>query len=670
MNLLFRPFFPAFVFLLTFGVQVYADSEDDLDKTLSPYFFVNNADPRVDSLPLKATEVKVNISGVIADVTVNQRYKNEGAKPLEARYVFPASTHAAVYGMEMHIGQRIIEAKIKEKQQAKIEYETAKKEGKSASLLEQERANVFQMNVANILPGEEIAVELHYTETIIPSEGKYQFVFPTVVGPRYNDTAASGSGVKEKWVKTPYFKATETPYATFAMDLQLTTPIALQEIGSASHPVSIQRADAHHAQLHLPADASHGNRDFILDYRLAGDAIQTGTLLYRSHDENFFMTMIEPPKRVAREQIVPREYIFIVDISGSMNGFPLETAKTLLRKLAANLKPTDTFNVMLFAGSNSLLAPQSVPATRENIEQAIAVINQQQGGGSTELLPALRHALTMAKNDQRSRNFVVITDGYVTVEKAAFDLIRDNLNKANVFAFGIGSSVNRLLMEGIARAGRGEAFIVTDEQAADESAETFKHYIENPVWTHLNLGIEGFETYDVQPKKLPDLFAERPIVIIGKWRGDARGQITVSGLTSGGPISQTVAIENDIIADNASALRYLWARERIAELGDYTQLYGYGSADNHDKEIKEITQLGLKYNLLTEYTSFIAVDHIVRTNEQGVTVDQPSPLPEGVNELAVGAEVPSTPEPEFFAMMAMAAGMTAWLRRRRDRHAG
>lgn len=651
-----------------FAITSFADTSpisSQTDKTLSPYFFVKSDDPNIDQLPLKSTDVKVNITGVIADVVVTQHYRNEGTRPLEARYVFPASSHAAVYGMQMHIGDRVIEAKIREKQQARVEYETAKSEGKSASLLEQERPNVFQMNVANILPNDDIAVELRYTETIIPSEGKYQFVYPTVVGPRYNGSVESGSGVAEQWVQTPYLKTKDAPSTLFSMQVEMTSPIPLQSITSNTHKLVLKQKDSKHVSFNLPASTSNGNRDFILDYRLAGNSIQTGTLLYQGQDENFFMTMIEPPKRVSTNEIVPREYIFILDVSGSMGGFPIETAKTLLRNLVGNLRPTDTFNVMLFSGNSSVLAPKSMPANQQNIEKAIAVINQQSGGGSTELLPALRQALAMEKIDNRSRNFVVITDGYVTVEKEAFDLIRNNLNKANVFSFGIGSSVNRLLMDGIAHAGEGEAFIVTNDAEARTAATTFKQYIESPVWTHLKLDIQGLDAYDVQPAKLPDLFAERPLMIMGKWRGKAKGTVTVSGQASTGNISQTVKVEDKIISNDASALRYLWARERIADLGDYSKLSG----GSNDEEIRKITELGLKYNLLTDYTSFIAVDHIVRTKEKVDTVNQPRPLPEGVSELALGSEVPSTPEPEFYAMIAMASGIGAWLRRRKQQHA-
>ena len=642
------------------ATQAYEPPPDS--KTLAPYFFISSGDPSADRLPLKSTDVDVKIAGVIADVTVTQHYKNEGTRAIEARYVFPASTRAAVYGMRMHVGDRQIDAKIRGKQQARAEYDAAKQEGKSASLLEQHRPNVFQMNVANVLPGDDIAVELHYTETLVPTEGKYQFVFPTVVGPRYNGNPATGSGTKEPWVAQPTQPAGEAPKAKFGMKIAIDSPIALKEIASATHKPQIAYRNERHADISLPASTAHGNRDFILDYRLAGNTIESGILLSRSQDENFFLALVEPPARVNNADVVPREYVFIVDISGSMHGFPLDTAKVLLRNLVSNLKPTDTFNVMLFSGDNSVLAPQSLPATRENIEHAVAVINRQQGGGSTELLPAIRRALAIPRDDTRARSFVVVTDGYVSVEKEAFDLVRKNLNNANVFSFGIGSSVNRHLMEGLARAGQGEAFIVTNSSDADAAADRFRRYIESPVWTHLKLKIDGLDAYDLEPTSLPDLFAARPVVVMGKWRGEPKGSITVEGYAGGGRVSRSVRIEGGSVANDAPALRYLWARNRIAALADNTKL-DQGNQDIIDA----VTALGLKYNLLTDYTSFVAVDHVVRNHQGSETVDHPQPMPEGVSNLAVGGEVPSTPEPEFYALVAMAGGMGAWLRRRSKR---
>ena len=267
-------------------------------QTESPYFYVKSDDPTVDRLPLKGTEVNVHISGVIADVTVTQHYRNEGQRPIEAKYVFPGSTKAAVNGLSVRLADRLVTAQIREKQQAQIEYDTAKKEGKTAAPLERHLPDVFQMNVANILPGDDIQVELHYTELLVPQSGNYQFVFPTVVGPRYNSPQSSQAG------------------ASWHADITL-------------------------AKSAEPAD----NRDFVLDYRLAGDKIESGLMLFKGQsgqgsasDENFFLAMVEPPQSIAATAITPRDYIFVLDIFGSMHGFPLDTAKVVLRELIGGLR--------------------------------------------------------------------------------------------------------------------------------------------------------------------------------------------------------------------------------------------------------------------------------------------------------------------------------------------
>jgi len=301
-------------------------------------------------------------------------------------------------------------------------------------------------------------------------------------------------------------------------------------------------------------------------------------------------------------------------------------------------------------------------STRENIEAARRFIASQRGSGSTELLAALRVALALPSEADRARSFVVITDGYVSIEKEAMDLVRAHLGDANVFAFGIGSSVNRFLIEGLARAGRGEPFIVLNPLQAAVEADRFCTYIEAPLLTKIRVDFRGFDAYDVDPPQLPDLFALRPLVLSGKFRGAPRGSIEISGVTATGAYHRTI----DVSAADGSeqpALATLWARSRIATLGDYEKLVNDSSA------AKEITALGLRYSLLTDYTSFIAVDRVVRnTSGEQRTVDQPLPLPAGVTELAVG-EVPSTPEPEF-ASMALAAGALLWWarRRRKERH--
>jgi Ca-activated chloride channel family protein len=615
-----------------------AQEDAEQDKTLSPYFYVQCSDNEKADMPLLSTSADVNISGVIADVVVTQVYHNNGQKPIEAMYVFPGSTRAAVYALKMTIGERCIEAQVKERQQARVEYEAAKQEGKSAALLEQQRPNVFQMNVANIMPGDTIKVELRYTELLIPVNNIYEFVYPTVVGPRYSNTAVSEAKPTDKWIANPYLKQGQKPPYTFDIKVGVNSGMPIQEMICATHKVSILYDNAAVASLTLDkCESDGGNRDFILKYRLAGDKIESGVLLYKGEKENFFCMIMQPPEHVTNAQIPPREYIIVVDVSGSMNGFPLQISKTLLRNLISGLRTVDCFNVVLFAGGSTVMSSRSLPATKENITKAIDVIDNQQGGGGTELLPALETSMKLPRSDASSRSIIVVTDGYVNFETDAFELIRNNLDKSNVFAFGVGSSVNRFLIEGLAHVGGGEPYIVTKPENGAETAESFRKYIASPVLTQIKCSYNKFSVYDVEPIAIPDVMASRPIIVYGKWKGEPTGTIEVRGFTGGkDTYTQSFNIDKKMVSGKNSALKYLWARQRIAFLGDYNKL------SSCDERIKEITNLGLTYNLLTEYTSFLAVDKNVRNKTGSVeTVSQPLPLPEGVSDLAVGGFAPS-----------------------------
>jgi Ca-activated chloride channel homolog len=315
-------------------------------------------------LPLKDTRVDVAITGVIADVTVRQLYENRGERPLHARYVFPASTRAAVYGMTMTVGDVRIVARIRERETATREFEAAKQEGKSASLLEQSRPNVFTMKVANVLPGDTIQVELKYTELLVPTDGEYEFVYPTVVGPRYSDKRESEASPGDEFVKIPYTRQGEAPRSQFHFTGVISTGVPVQDLASPSHELLFRASGRSRVELALPdSEQFSGNRDFILRYRLAGRQISSGLLLYQGQDENFFLLMAEPPQAVTQDEVPPREYVFVVDVSGSMNGFPLDTAKTLMGDFVKVLRPSDTFNIVVFADGFETFSSVSVPAT-------------------------------------------------------------------------------------------------------------------------------------------------------------------------------------------------------------------------------------------------------------------------------------------------------------------
>ena len=657
------------VFLVLFTITSFATlatGQKTEDKTLAPYFFVQG-DPNVDQLPLKDTRVEIAVSGVIADVKVVQTYRNEGSRPINASYVFPASTRAAVYAMRMRIRDQVVVAQIKEREAAKQEFDKAKQEGKSASLLEQNRPNVFSMSLANIMPQDQVEIELRYTELLVPSDGVYEVVFPTVVGPRYSSDKASTAANKDHWIKSPYLPMGKKATSTLHISARLSAGMPIQDLTSPSHQISPLWQGSTVADVTLDeADAFQGNRDFVLRYRLAGNQIASGLLLFQGQDENFFLYMAQPPQRVASDDIPPREYIFVVDISGSMEGFPLDTSKQLLRDLIGQLKPTDLFNVVLFAGDASVLAPKSLPANQENIAGAIRLIEEQRGGGGTELLAALQQAMAIPREANISRSVVLVTDGFISAESSVFDYIRQNLDRCNVFSFGIGSSVNRYLIEGVAKAGMGEPFIVTKPEEAASIATKFREYIQTPVLTDIKIRAIGFETYDVHPVRFPDLLAQRPVILFGKWRGPVTGTFELQGKTGRGDY----LIQSDIAAvkpdESNRALRFLWARSRIAELSDY------GASDVGDDHVKEITALGLKYSLLTQYTSFIAVLEEIR-NPLGLAQDvkQPLPLPLGVTDLAVGGDTENGSEPElvWLITLALLMGLIMFWRRRRQRAA-
>ncbi len=333
--------------------------------------------------------------GVVADVTVNQVYANHGTEAIEATYVFPASTRAAVYGMQMVIGSRVITAKIKEKGEARAAYNQAKAEGKRASLLEQDRPNVFQMNVANVMPGETIEIQLQYTEMLVPENGVYAFVYPEVVGPRFSGTQKVKASTNKN---VPYLASGKASPFPIEIYTRIDAGMPIQNINCTSHQVDIKYPTLNSAKVRLDAVAQEKtNKDFILEYKLAGGKIQSGLMLYEGEEENFFTLMVQPPKTIQTNQIPPREYVFVMDVSGSMNGFPLAVSKKLMRNLISNLRPTDKFNVMLFAGASAVLAEESLHATPENINDAMKVIDDQKGGGSTQLLPALKKAIQLPR---------------------------------------------------------------------------------------------------------------------------------------------------------------------------------------------------------------------------------------------------------------------------------
>ncbi len=637
------------------------------DETAAPYFqIIGNRDETAnESLPLKSSAAKVVIDGTIARVRLTQRYANSGSVPIEATYVFPASTRAAVHGMTITASGRVTKARIKEAAKAKAEYATAKAAKKTAALLEEHRSNVFEMSVANLLPGDDIDVEIEWTETIPAIDSTYEFVFPTVVGPRYTGGSTKSHG--ETWTANPHLLPGANNPVTFTLDASLTTTLALAEVTCPSHPVAVDFKAKDRATVKLDTRSGEelANRDFILRWKLGNSQVDAGLLLHRGQTTNHFLLQVAPPPRVSVDQIPPRDYVMVIDVSGSMAGFPLETAKELLRNLVQGLTSQDTFNVVRFASDSGVLSEEPLAATLENVALAHRFIDSQTSRGGTELEAALKRSLALPGGENRSRSILLITDGFISADAETAELVRDNIGKVNLFTFGIGSSVNRELLESVARAGGGEPVVVTTGSEAGPAAAKFREMVSNPVLAKVTVSAEGVTLGGIEPAAHADVFAARPLLVTGTWSGEPSGKMIVRGIGgNGASFEKSIDLAEAAAATGLDhpALPVLWARDRVRHLADEPK-----NAEN----IREITTLGLNYSLLTPYTSFLAVDETPRVME-GIAqaVKQPLPMPQGVSPAAISScqamvKNGSVPEPGGIGLIAFLVVLLA-LQRQRD----
>ena len=589
------------------------------ERSAAPYLEAWADGQRLESLPLASTRVEAVIGGVIADVRVTQVYENRGDRPVEAVYVFPASSRASVHAVTMTIGDRVVRAQLRERGQARREYDAARAGGRTATLLEQQDVGAFRMNVANVLPGDRIEVEMQYVELLVPTAGVYEFFFPTTAP----QVAYTRPGDPD--VAMPASPASGVVDHAMTMRVHVLSGLPISRIESPSHPIQAFRPREGEAVVTIdPADTRAMARDFVLRYAMQGDDIGTGVLAFRDGGENYFLLTAQPPARIAPAAIPPREYIFVIDVSGSMAGRPLAVSKKLVRDLFATLKPGDRFNVVLFAGDSSVMSEQSLPATPETLRLALETLDDAGAGGGTELASALERAQSVPPTPGMSRTLVIVTDGAIAAGGDVAARITDGLDQANVFVFGIGDYLDHAVIERLARAGQGEPFKVMRMKDADAEAQRLRAYIERPVLTQARLRWDGADLYDLEPARLPDLFAERPIVVVGKFRGELAGTATIQGYSGGRPVTLSVDLSKAYTDPALSSLPKLWARRRIDRLMDTSGCAGAFCAEDHPAR-REILETSLQHGLLTPFTSFIAVTGEVRTNEAGERVFQPAP---------------------------------------------
>ncbi|MEP7338704.1 MAG: marine proteobacterial sortase target protein, partial [Acidobacteriota bacterium] len=595
--------------------------------------------------PLKHTDVKAEISGSLARTTVTQEFHNPMADKIEAVYVFPLPANAAVDDMTMVVGDRTVKGKIKRREEARQIYEAARNAGQVASLLDQERPNIFTQSVANITPGATVKITISYVETLKYEDGAYEFVFPMVVAPRYIpgqpvaqpslNTAPDTSQVPPSVLDASRITPPLTPEGTRAghdisIEVKLDAGVPIDALEAKSHAVEQQRTNAHAAIVRLKDQNTIPNKDFILRFDVAGKKIADAVMTHRGQAGGFFTLMLQPPERVTVADVSPKEIVFVLDTSGSMGGFPIEKAKEAMKLAIDGMNPQDTFNLITFAGDTHILFPQPVPATPENLQKAQAFLASRQGSGGTEMMTAIRAALAPSNSQDHIRVVCFMTDGEIGNDFEIISEVQKHPN-ARVFSFGIGSSVNRFLLSKIAEEGRGEAEFVGLNDDGSAAAKRFHERVRNPLLTDVRVDWGGLPVADVYPKRIPDLFSAKPLVLTGRYTQGARGVIRLSGKVGAQIFTREIPVELPESEAQHDVLATLWARTRIEDL--MSQDFNGLQRGTMKDDVKEtIAQLGLEYRLMTQFTSFVAVEEMSFTEGgQPRRVDVPVELPEGMS---------------------------------------
>jgi Ca-activated chloride channel family protein len=585
-------------------------------------------------MPLKHTDVHASISGYIGAVQVTQQFLNPYSSKIEAVYVFPLPHNAAINEFIMTIGERRIRGIIRERQDAQRIYQEAKRQGYVASLLTEERPNVFMQSVANIEPGKEIDVDIRYFQTLAYADGWYEFVFPMVVGPRFNPAGMKAgigavprgaSGLSGQNTEVQYLKPGERSTHDVSLTVELDAGVPIEEFECKSHQVTHESASPEKLTVSLgPADRLP-NRDFVLRYRVAGEQIKSSLLTSRDERGSYFTLMLYPPKDLGPLERQALELVFVLDCSGSMSGRPIQQAKAAVARGLRLLQPGDSFQIINFSVTASQLGPAPLPATPENVERGLEYLSALEGEGGTMMLEGVKAALDFPHDPERLRFVCFLTDGYIGNEAEILGEIHRRLGPARIFSFGIGSAVNRYLLDHIAQLGRGAVAYLGPRDNAAQIMEDFFVRISHPALTDLAIDWGGLQVTEVFPQKLPDLFVGRPVVVTGRFAGSPDATIRVSGKMAGEMTQVEIAAPVNDLTSTHPGLPSVWARMKIAELAKRS-LY------EPNRELpEEIKQVALDYGLMSAFTAFIAVDSSRPTaGSEGTTVPVAVPVPEGV----------------------------------------
>ena len=653
--------------------------------------------------PALKTDVKADIQGDLATVKIIQIFENPTTEPMHARYLFPMNKDSAVYAMTMEVGDEIIRAKIKRKEEAKATFEKAKKEGKAASLLTQHRPNMFTQKIANLMPGMPVKITLQYTQVVPKIDNAYELVVPLVVGPRYNPPAMGeapdiidegeihgkqqsssrtdfGTWELEDKVKYPEVTGLTLPDTIdakrVAIKVNLNSDIPLQAVFSKTHNITVKGNDKNRV-VTIQKGRVIDNADFVLRYSFGGEETQAGFLTAQKDKQSYFSLMIEPPSLPDDNSITAREMVFVLDTSGSMSGQPIEASKIFMRHALENLRAGDYFRIIRFGNDATEYSAQPMAATKQNLADGLSYIESLYADGGTNIPLAVSQAFSVLEKENTIRIVVFLTDGYIGNEASVLQQIAGVIGDARIYAFGVGSSVNRYLLSEMGRRGRGFARFIDPTEDVNDVAISLAKKLNAPVLTDIEIDWGKMKVSDVTPDVIPDLFAGDSIRIQGRYEGKNTYEIHVNGLVQGQKASLPLHVSLLSLNDKGKeSIPLIWARSRIADYMRHINTpENIRSVSDDEYELKEdVVKLGLNFSLMTKWTSFVAVSEKTvnkapeKTAEKGVAV----PMVKGVTKQAYANNFSggSVPEPATTGGLVIMGGAAfAALRRRRKKPA-
>jgi len=657
-----------FAVILVGFAALFLSFEPVWSAQIQPAAFLRAGDARSGSLLLKTEDgyadasrlgidVDLTVSGPTVRARVTQIFRNPTQNWVEAVYVYPLPSGGAVDTLKMVIGDRVVVDDIKERQQAKAIYEQARQNGQKAALTEQERPNIFTNSVANIGPGETVLVQIEYQEPVQQSGNEFSLRVPMVVAPRYNpapvvqsvDFRPDGGGWgavksdsvpdRERISSEVLDPATNAPINPTTITVHLQAGFPLGEVKSHHHSIKTEKADASTSIIRLAEGAVPADRDFELSWKPAAEkAPSVG--LFREHvgDADYLLAFVTPPSvEQAQQKPLPREVIFVIDNSGSMGGVSIIQAKASLIYALGRLQPGDRFNVIRFDHTMDVLFPAPVPADRAHLGQATSFVGALQANGGTEMVPAMRAALSDNSGDANTvRQVVFLTDGAIGNEQQLFETINALRGRSRIFMVGIGSAPNTYLMTRAAELGRGTFTHIGSVEQVEERMRGLFAKLENPAVTNLTAKFSD-SAADITPVAIPDVYRDEPLVLAAKLDKVA-GSVEIKGRIGDRPWVVTLPLAN---AAEGKGLSKLWARRKIAdaEVARTTQQTSPEDAD------KAILALALEHQLVTRLTSLIAVDKTPsRPEGEPLKVSElPINLPAGWDFAKVFGERPQPP---------------------------